>query len=388
MYSYPHVEDYIEIIAGYREPNGKSNHNIFTIAEPIVSLARYDMKIVPNLAEQTIGQRGYTDKQAKLAADLVLKYERQLAKKNIDVTPVKTPQYRLPLREIDRTSRIWIENDIIKVKFPYNATTIDLVRTASKESQGSVVFNRESRLYEVALTEWNLNWFYSFAVAEKFEIDKSITDLMELITAVEKEPYAIELNYDGDSLSISNAPSSLIEYINEHLGGFKLENILKLSDYAPILGYTVNTNVERDVIRNFNSRFWSLCSNKILKIDPALSNSTVKEIIDYARLTDRFPIYVYEADLSNRLLTEFNKFFVGQITRLDKKEEITDNTKIVYTTKIPRAPVKNIPLLISSAGMLFGGDRQVWIQTAEKVVYFSKEVYNKNTKGPEICKLD
>ena len=44
--------------------------------------------------------------------------------------------------------------------------------------------------------------------------------------------------------------------------------------------------------------------------------------------------------------------------------------------------------MVSSAGMLFGGDRQVWIQTAEKVVYFTNEVYNKNTKGPSVCKLD
>ena len=43
--------------------------------------------------------------------------------------------------------------------------------------------------------------------------------------------------------------------------------------------------------------------------------------------------------------------------------------------------------MVSSAGMLYGGDRQMWIQTAEKVVYFTKDVYNKNTKGPNVCKL-
>jgi hypothetical protein len=43
--------------------------------------------------------------------------------------------------------------------------------------------------------------------------------------------------------------------------------------------------------------------------------------------------------------------------------------------------------LVSSAGMLHGGDRQIWIQTAEKIVYFTKDVYTKNSKGPEVCKL-
>jgi len=41
-------------------------------------------------------------------------------------------------------------------------------------------------------------------------------------------------------------------------------------------------------------------------------------------------------------------------------------------------------LLISSAGMLFGGDRQMWIQTAEKIVYFTKDVYTKSPKAQEI----
>jgi len=45
-------------------------------------------------------------------------------------------------------------------------------------------------------------------------------------------------------------------------------------------------------------------------------------------------------------------------------------------------------LLVSGAGMLHGGDRQIWIQTAEKVVYFAKDVYNTMTKGRQVCKLD
>jgi hypothetical protein len=38
--------------------------------------------------------------------------------------------------------------------------------------------------------------------------------------------------------------------------------------------------------------------------------------------------------------------------------------------------------------MLFGGDRQLWIQQAEKIVYFTDAVYNKGSdKGKELCKL-
>lgn len=391
LYTHPHVEDYVEIIAGYREPNGKSNHSIFSIGEPIVNLARYDMKVVPSLAEQTIGGKGYTDRQAQLACQLVLKYERQLFKQGIDVTPVKTPQYRIPLRELDRSNRVWVEDNLIKLRFPYDIKLIDVVRDASRESKGEFKFNRDKKYHEAALTEWNLNWIYAFSVQNNFEIDKTVHDLMTLVTAVENEPYEIALKYTDDGIAVTNAPSSLLEYIEEHQGGVKLENILTLCDLAPVLGYTVDKQIEEDVIKNFGTRFWSLCANRNLKTSFPAAGNLVSEIINYARLTDRFPVFVYEPDLSGRLKTEFNKFFPGAMMTLDNKVmdcNITDDVKIIYTTKIPKVPFDRIPLLVSSAGMLYGGDRQMWIQAAEKVVYFTKDVYNKNTKGQDVCKLD
>jgi hypothetical protein len=92
--------------------------------------------------------------------------------------------------------------------------------------------------------------------------------------------------------------------------------------------------------------------------------------------------------LSDRLFTAFSQCLPGQVAVLTENMPVPDNAQVVYTTRIPRTPVGDIPLMISSAGMLYGGDRQMWIQTAEKVVYFTKEVYNKNIKGPEVCKLN
>jgi hypothetical protein len=392
-YKHQHVEDYIEIIAGYRLPNGKNNHSIFTVGESLISLARYDMKIVPSLAEQSISGISYTDRQAALSTQLVIKYERQLFKHGIDISPVvNNPQYRLPIRELDRSTRAWIDNDIIKLKFPYDVALIEKVREASKSSKGEFNFNRETRMHKAALTEWNLNWIYSFAIAHNFVIDPTMQEAMDIVLATEKTPYKIELVIDGDQLKITNAPDSLIEYINEHLGGFALENILRLSDYAPILGYTVHDSISNDAIASFGTRFWSLCSNRELKVDTTADYTLIKDIAEYANDTNRFPIYVYEPDLSNRLLNEFTVAFPGAVMTLDNKvmdTGITEAIKVVYTSKIPRAAVAGrIPLLVSGAGMLFGGDRQIWIQTAEKIVYFTKDVYTKNSKGPEVCKLN
>ena len=390
QFKHPHVEDYIEIIAGYREPNGKSNYSIFTVGESPLSLARYDMKVVPSLAEQTIAGKGFTDKQAALAVQLVIKYERQLNKLGLDIGPVHTPQYRISLREIDRESRVWVDGDIIKLKFPYDVKLIEAVRDASKESKGGIHFNREHRVQELALTEWNVNWVYTFAKVNNFVVDPSLETMMQMLLTAEQTPYAIELAYNDSILGINNAPNSLVDYVSDNIG---FDNLLRLIDYAPILGYTVSKPIQDIVIEQCGTRFWSLCANRELKVDPTTSRHLVKDLAEYAQQTDRFPIYVYEADMSDRLLNEFEKCFPGQVLRLGNQKTATitvdPEIKVIYTTKIPRTPLTGrIPLLVSSAGMLHGGDRQIWIQTAEKIVYFAKDVYTKNSKGPEVCKLD
>lgn len=391
LYTYPHVEDYIEIIAGYREPNGKSNYSIFTVGTSPLSLARYDMKIIPSLAELTLGGRGYTDRQAKLAAELVIKYERQLFKLGIDVRPVCNPQYRMPLRDIDRSNRVWLENDNINIKFPYIVDVIELIRTESKLSKGSIQWDHNKKYWVADLTEYNLNWVYTFSKSQNFEIDPVLQSLMDRLLTAEQTPHKIELQAK-DKLVITNAHDSLTDYIKENLGGFGLDNLLPLVDAAPLLGYTVEKIIEETVIDTYGTRFWSLCANRELKANTITDHSLVKNIAEYANATNRFPIFVYEPDLSNRLLDEFTTCFPDQVYYITDQQlaNFDADVKVIYTTKIPKTPVKRIPLLISSAGMLFGGDRQIWVQNAEKVVYFTKDVYNKNNKdkGKKVCKLD
>jgi hypothetical protein len=393
LITYTHVEDYIELIAGFRDVSGKSRYSIFQLPESPLNLARYDVKVLESFGTQSKDGIAFTDRQAKLATDLVIKYERQLAKLGVSVAPVKeNPVFRIPLRQIDRTSRIWADNNNIYIRFPYNMETIDAVRTESKQSLGKIEWNPADKLWRADLTEYNLNWAYAFAQANKFEIDSTVTSLMNQILEVEKQSYAIELKAGAETLSITNAMPSLIEYIDTHLQGFAADNLLKLVDYAPILGYTCDRVIEEVVIEAYGPRFWSLCANKELKVDMTSNyKEQIAELVNYATATQRWPIYVYEPDMSDRLAMLFIRHFKNdEIVDLDKNPDgITANTRLVHTRKIPKTKINSIPLLVSSAGMLFGGDRQVWIQTADKVVYFSKEVYNKtNKKGKDVCLLN
>ena len=391
-YKHQHVETFIEIISGHRNPMGVINNlGLFVPNSPLIKLARYDVSVVENLSQQSQNGLPYTDRQGQLAIKLILHYARQLAGHGIDVSPIRdNPEFRIEPRQVDRTARVWVDSDFIKIKFPFNPALIEQIRTYSQTSNGNLFWNHTLKVWQADLTENNVNWICTFAVDNKFEIDTGLSELMESIIAMEQTDYKIQLRVE-DQLIITHAPESLNTYVEDNIGGFALANVLRLVDCAPLLGYTVDPVIEESIIAAYGTRFYSLCINKELKIEEfTAQGNQLETIVQYARETNRFPIFVYEPDLSNRIYGLLRKeFAVDEIAQLHYDQVITPETKLVHTIKIPKYDVGTIPLLISSAGMMFGGDRQVWIQSAEKIVYFSKEVYNKlNKKGQDLCKLD
>jgi hypothetical protein len=134
-----------------------------------------------------------------------------------------------------------------------------------------------------------------------------------------------------------------------------------------------------------------LLSNRELKADASNTAELLAGIVNYAEITNRFPIFVSEPDLSDRIIMLMMRHFTKeQVLDWDHSgRNITADTKFVYTRKFGKALPPRIPLLLSTSGMLFGGDKALWLQNAEKIVYFTKEVYNKNTNvGTNLCKLN
>ena len=73
MQKFPHVEDYLEIINGNRDSVTGKLFSIFERIDPIVSLARYDVKVINSMATASAIGNALTDKQAELACKLILK---------------------------------------------------------------------------------------------------------------------------------------------------------------------------------------------------------------------------------------------------------------------------------------------------------------------------
>lgn len=340
--TFKYVEEYVEFIAGLRDNSGKAL-GLFDTVPPPVSLARYDVAVVNSLAEQTgTMNRGYTDKQADLAVKIVTKYRRQLAQLTPSVhLPDILDQFKYPRRTVDRTKSIQLQNNHIVMKFPFDTATIDAAKKQGKEGKGAAHFNYDTKKWHLALTESNLNWVVTVGKLKEFDIDASVLDLYEQLLQTESRKFKIELVETESGFAITNAADSLVDYINKHVGGFATDNFLRLADYSELLGYTLSLDLEAKLLATYGETSRLIMGRTQIK---KIKNLSFDEIMSYARLVNRLPVYVYDTGVPK-----------------------TNTEEIRYINKERSVDIK-AKLLVSTSSLMIGGRKESWRQNAEKVI--------------------
>ena len=374
-----YIEDYIELIGADRH----SQHS------PYIKLARYDVNVVRSFCKQIKIGQGFTDRQATLATVLVTKYKRQLALYGIVVPDDLV--FRFPIRAVQREYKAWIEDHTIYLQFPYNSEWIDLLREWQDRSPGYVGFLPSKKIWQFDLTEGNIQFVYQFTISREFQIDNSIISLNQQIIDCLNSDYKIELTRVNNQLTITNADDSLLEYITT-IGGLTEDNLPALIDNAAILKYSIAPNLI-DTAKHPLFYHRDACI-QIVNQSKEQITECIERVIQYATDTNRFPIYLYTGgatwpsahDIENIVCTLLPK---DEIVHVSGKKQYypTKKYKVIITDSILRNHTK-LPLLISTMGMMFG-DKQLWVQGAEKIVYIAETIYtNYYTKGQEIFKLN
>ncbi len=375
MTSYPHVEDYLEIIAGKKSLPGAvaiSNY-LWQAYAPIINLARYDNSFLDNVTDQTMSGMALTDRQAELAVKLVTKYRRQLHAHNIEVPDMTTPVFRRALRKVDRSKSAGVKDNKIFLKFPYDSKTIDVIRAIAKQSQGSMRFDREDKIWYLALTEYNINWVYEWARQNEFSIDQTLTDLMKEIVAVEQQGYAISLVQQSDQLTINNAHATLLDYLVRKIGSFDLHKRDQLIDHASVCGFTVSDDLLVAAESDLGGSTLLLMTNR--DYDFNLSIDMIERIVKYAHTVDRYPIVVFNPT-AQQCAQEWTQHFDStqvQVIANAKDVAIDPSAKLIYTQKALKH-MNPIPILVSYVGMMIGADKQLMSGAAEKIFFAAKRL--------------
>lgn len=375
MKTYDFVEDYLEVLAGKRDLSGKvSSGYLFGAFSPIISLARYDTSFLDDLTSSTLAGTAMTDKQAQLAVKIILKYQRQLSVKGIDVAPCLNPRYRRTLRYIDRSKKIWSDGKTIFMRFPYDSNMITQLRELLKQRQGKAEFNKEDKVWEIAVSEFNVNFSVSWARTHNFEIDPDLEQYMQDIITVEQESYGIELCRTASGLELSNAPNSVIEYLEAQGLGLDEEHLHQLVDLSSVLGYQVNADLVTELDNAVGPDLVVFMLRR--EYEMAGQKDQFGRLLRYAQLVNRLPMVIYDPGISADLAASVLELGEHQVTMLTNRKlsslaEVT--TPVLYTHK-PINSNETIPLLISVAGMLAGVEKQMMQQNSEKIVYLNHKL--------------
>lgn len=372
------VEDYVEFISGYDPTDMNSRYQFHAINN--VNLARHDFQVVAGIAQQTRSAIALTDRQAELSVKLIQKYQKQLRRRGVECGAILTlPNYRIPLRIVDRSRTITVTDDNITIRFPFDPLAIERLSLYQKESIGKVAFNKQSRCWEAAITEQNIQWLSNFAAVNHFDTSATFNELVSIVDECAITPYAIELTQADDQLTITNASSTLIDYVNNTLGGLTRSNLLRLIDNSPIVGYTINFTLmpSHENIGTVND----ILLNRELYI-PAARTSQLQEIVEYATLVNRWPIFVFDSkrnvsDIKQQLAEIFKpEEILHDIGTPTKFPTLQNTIKCVYLTDWRTTWDTPIPLLISTTSMMYGARKKHMVQCAEKVVYVFQTAYN------------
>jgi len=134
-----------------------------------INPARYDFGPVDKFTRQIKKQIGLTFCQQNFAIKLITKYAKQWKKCGYDVSNIdKNTPTLYKMREVDRQRLIDIDTgkELITMKFLYHPRIIATLYTFREiRSAGKVEFNKDSRLWELAITPENLEFVQTFGQA-------------------------------------------------------------------------------------------------------------------------------------------------------------------------------------------------------------------------------
>ena len=385
MKTYKHVEDYIEYLAGYEQVDKNSFiYDVVDIKDRSVQLSRKQFSFIDSIADGILYGHALTDRQANVACSIIIEHKRQFNKVGIDVSPVETPQYRRPLRIIKRAKEMNIVGEYIEIYFPFNEKLVSEIREFCKSTIGDYIYDYDRKISMFSINEHNVLWCYLWGVNNQFNIDPELEKLYNIVETCIDTPYEIKLIKTELGYNIENAEQSLLNYVNDKLGGFSEENLIELVDNSGILGYKIDSSIMQ-YIKHWKYLNFSLMQTRTLR--PTTDN--LIRTIEYAIDSNRFPIYLYQPAISAsdiKVMDIAKQYFKDdEIINVEKyksnRQFDTKCAKLIYMNTLYKGFDNNkIPLLVSFSKMLHGSNKQRWINSAEKIVYLSDTI---GYQGPD-----
>ena len=363
-----YLEDFLEYIGGYRTNQGKSASVFpFTVNHDI-RLANYDHNIVGTMSYQTFCGNPLTDRQYELAVKLVYKYRKQLQQKGV-IVPDNLP-LRMPLRTVDRSKTIIYDENLseFQIRFPFNADLVNEIRTLTFLNCGTVVFDRERRIWSAAATIPNLVWIVQWAQEKDFEIKFNHNQLLEHFYNNLMIPRLKLAEGSIRDLEIENNPGNMnLEELNQP-GQTLLQAITRASEWQVTIDPKVTECAKQE---GADPQWVEWSSRRMIHVRPG--DQVQEKFFQWLETVNLWPVLWHSSDIED--LAALNNYFgQNRVLKLNNKQKLekldpVQNRLIFFSETTKSRSTIPIGVFVTRQSIIYL-IKNNWGQTSRKIVYW------------------
>jgi hypothetical protein len=338
------LEDCLEHLAGLRE-------------SPVTfTIEKTDYTIITSIAKQCFKGTALTDRQSALMQEKLQTYRDQFINLDWDFD-YAVEQLRQPLRHIDRSKYIKLQDNNIVVRFPFNKTDICYVQEFSSTADG-YHHQKGTHMHSFDYTERNVLNLLDRFTKKEFTIDEELLEIYNKVKVINDNPQ----DYLSGILDteLVNIHSNLMPVIKDEVGDFTSENMLQFVDRRFRYGFNyINLPTDQSTLVN------QIVCRKNKQFQSRPSMHSLHNILDALWKLDRFPLLVVLDnepenqlhELANHFRDILNPEEQSVLFRLEDKDAgfnqlikdrklnnwVDSTTKVVYISKnkLPKLLVKN-----------------------------------------------
>jgi hypothetical protein len=311
-----------------------------------------DQTILTSIARQVARGTALTDRQYELVKSKLIDYRDQFERNSMVHLDLALETLNQPLRSIDRSQTITVEDGHVVVKFPFNKKTISQLDTVATKYRHFYSHEKGSNQHRFKLYEPAINEVVELFKNKQFDIDPKLTEINNQIEEIKTQElkYIPHVTVDG----LVNVDPRAEELAVNEIGEFSRENRIKYWDRSVRYGYRKQQryfDVASPLAENLANR-----SSVKEYINP--SAYTLTDVVEALKELDRFPL----------LITLSRKNEYAELQRLTEAFDFVDVEQQIVLDRIEDDHDPNFKL--NSFIKLKNFNR--WLDSSIKIVYIFK----------------
>jgi len=167
------IENYIEDCVMFLAREG-----VYIFEDGVAPVGAHDQNIVQSLGRQLGNGNPFTEKQSHIGIRLVNKYHQYLKESGYDADRIVQDKiFKWPFRSIDKTKRLYIDDDQIVIKSPFIADIINKIKKRKGGSHIKGSYRPDQKEWAFDYNESNLMFLYNLVAGyDTFDIEQKIKD--------------------------------------------------------------------------------------------------------------------------------------------------------------------------------------------------------------------